>query len=67
MAAKHSKFVIKRSTRSHLFRFNLIGVNGEIVATSEAYTTKGKTKQGIRAVISAVHDLKPGSEISDEG
>lgn len=73
MATKHSKFVIKRSRAGYsfkqtprAFRFNLVAANGEVVATSERYPTKGTCKKGIRAVMRAVYDLKIGSEISDE-
>jgi uncharacterized protein YegP (UPF0339 family) len=32
------------------FRFRLLSKNGEVVAQSEAYTTKDKCKKGIAAV-----------------
>lgn len=36
---------ILRKTRNSQFRFNLIGLNGEKIATSETYTTKAKAKK----------------------
>jgi len=41
--------------RTGKWRFNLIAVNGEIVATSEHYTTKAKCIKGIHAVAEAAH------------
>ena len=35
---------------SNQFRFRLLAKNGEIVASSEGYTTKDKCKKGIAAV-----------------
>lgn len=43
------KFEIK-STSNGQFRFNLKAGNGEIIATSEAYTTKDAAKNGIESV-----------------
>jgi uncharacterized protein YegP (UPF0339 family) len=43
------KFVIKKG-RGGQFRFSLVGRNGQIVATSEAYTTKASCMNGIKAV-----------------
>lgn len=37
-----------RNTRNNGFRFNLVGKNGEIIATSEVYTTKAKAKQTLK-------------------
>ncbi len=44
-----AKFVIKKD-KSGQFRFNLKAGNGEIIATSEAYTTKAGCKNGIESV-----------------
>jgi uncharacterized protein YegP (UPF0339 family) len=43
------KFVIKKG-RTGQFRFSLVGRNGQIVATSETYTTKASCLNGIKAV-----------------
>ena len=43
------KFVI-RKTSSGRYLFNLRAGNGEIIATSEAYTTKAAAKAGIESV-----------------
>jgi hypothetical protein len=51
---KTSRFEIRRG-RSGKWRFNLIAANGEIVAASQAYTTKAKCLKGIYAVVDAVH------------
>ena len=46
---KKGKFELYKD-KSGQFRFRLIAPNGEIIAVSEAYTTKQKCKQGIEAV-----------------
>lgn len=38
---------IIRKTKNQQFRFNLIGENGEPIATSETYTNKAKAKKTI--------------------
>ena len=43
------KFVIKKG-RTGQFRFSLVGRNGQIVATSEAYATKAACMNGVKAV-----------------
>lgn len=43
------KFIIKKDI-SGQFRFTLVAKNGEIVATSEAYTSIESSKKGIKAV-----------------
>ncbi len=43
------KFVIKKD-RGGQFRFTLVGRNGQIVATSETYTTKASCMNGIEVV-----------------
>lgn len=42
------KFILKRS--GDQFMFNLHAVNGEIVLTSERYTTKSGARRGIESV-----------------
>ena len=44
-----AKFEIKKD-KSGQYRFNLKAGNGEIIATSEAYTTKAAAKNGIESV-----------------
>jgi uncharacterized protein YegP (UPF0339 family) len=44
------KFEIRKG-RTGAFRFVLIAKNGEVLATSENYTTKAKCHKGINAVI----------------
>ena len=55
------KFVIKKG-RSGQFRFSLVGRNGQIVATSETYTTKASCMSGIKAV----KTLAPDAPIEDQ-
>jgi uncharacterized protein len=54
------KFVIKKG-RTGQFRFSLVGRNGQIVATSETYTTKASCMNGIKAV----KTLAAGADIED--
>ena len=49
------KFVIKKGSTGK-FRFSLVSTNGQIVATSEAYSTKASAMTGIRAVKSLAED-----------
>lgn len=55
------KFVIKKG-RTGQFRFSLVGRNGQIVATSETYTTKASCMNGIKAVKA----LAAGADIEDQ-
>jgi len=55
------KFVIKKG-RTGQFRFSLVGRNGQIVATSETYTTKASCMNGIKAV----KTLAGGAAIEDQ-
>lgn len=43
------KFVIKKGSTGK-FRFSLQSTNGQVVATSEAYESKGSAQAGIRSV-----------------
>jgi uncharacterized protein YegP (UPF0339 family) len=43
------RFVLKKDAKGQ-FRFNLVAGNGEIIATSEAYTTKAAAINGIDSV-----------------
>lgn len=44
-----AKFVVKETSNGQ-FRFNLKAGNGEIIATSENYTTKAAALKGIESV-----------------
>ncbi len=50
------KFVLKRS--GDQFMFNLHAVNGEIVLTSERYTTKAAAIRGIASVVKNASKLE---------
>jgi len=56
-----AKFVIKKD-KSGQYRFNLKAGNGEIIATSESYTSKAGCKNGIESV----KKNAPVAEIVDE-
>ncbi|GGS67170.1 UPF0339 protein [Planobispora rosea] len=43
-----ARYVVKKTSAG--FRFNLVAGNGEIIATSESYTTKAGALKGIEAV-----------------
>jgi uncharacterized protein len=43
------KFVVKKD-KAGQFRFNLVAGNGEIIASSEGYTTKAAAEKGIESV-----------------
>ena len=47
--ASHPKFELKKSKNGQFF-FNLTAVNGQVIATSEMYTTKDAAENGIRTV-----------------
>ena len=44
-----AKFVVRKGSTGK-FRFNLIGTNGKIIATSEPYNSKASALKGIQAV-----------------
>ena len=44
-----AKFVVKKTSGGQ-FRFNLKAGNGEVIATSESYTTKAAALKGIESV-----------------
>ena len=44
-----AKFVVKKTSNGQ-FRFNLKAGNGEVIATSESYTTKAAALKGIESV-----------------
>jgi uncharacterized protein YegP (UPF0339 family) len=43
------KFVLKKDAAGQ-FRFNLVASNGQVIASSEAYTTKAAALNGIDSV-----------------
>ena len=47
--ATHPKFELKNSANGQ-FYFNLTAVNGQVIATSEMYTTKAAALNGIESV-----------------
>jgi len=55
------RFVIKKGRRGQ-FRFSLVGRNGQIVATSETYTTKASCLNGVKSVKTLAAD----AEIEDQ-
>lgn len=55
------KFVIKKTSNGQ-YRFNLKAGNGEIIATSETYTSKAGAKAGIESV----KENAPGAAVEDE-
>ena len=52
---KHPKFELYKD-KSEQFRFRLKAKNGEVIAVSEAYTTKANCKNGINSVIKNVEN-----------
>jgi uncharacterized protein YegP (UPF0339 family) len=44
-----AKFVIRKGSTGK-FRFNLIGPNGKVISTSEAYESKASAMKGLEAV-----------------
>ncbi len=44
-----AKFVVRKGSTGK-FRFNLIGTNGKIIATSEPYNSKASALKGIEAM-----------------
>ncbi len=55
------KFVLKKSS-SGKYHFVLKAGNGEIIATSESYTSKAAAKNGIESV----QKNAPGAKVDDE-
>lgn len=56
-----AKFVVKKGSTGK-FRFSLLSTNGQIVATSESYSSKASAMGGIRAV----QKLAATAEIEDQ-
>ena len=44
-----AKFVVAKG-RTGLFRFNLVGPNGKVIATSQAYQSRASALRGIESV-----------------
>jgi uncharacterized protein YegP (UPF0339 family) len=55
-----AKFVIRKGSTGK-FRFNLVGTNGKVIATSEAYESKALAMKGIEAA----RRLAAGAELDD--
>ncbi len=55
--AKHPKFEIYKD-KTEQFRFRLKAKNGEIIAVSEAYTTKANCKNGVKSVMKNAEGAK---------
>ena len=47
--ASHPKFMLKQA-KDGQFYFNLTAKNGQVIATSEMYTTKAACENGIESV-----------------
>ncbi|GAA2293488.1 hypothetical protein GCM10010149_46670 [Nonomuraea roseoviolacea subsp. roseoviolacea] len=43
-----ARYVLKKASNG--YRFNLVATNGQIIATSESYTTKANALKGIESV-----------------
>ena len=56
-----AKFELK-STSNGQFRFNLKAANGQVIATSESYTTKAAALNGIESVKTNA----AGAEVDDQ-
>ncbi|MDA7950922.1 MAG: YegP family protein [Pirellulaceae bacterium] len=59
--ASHPKFELKKS-KNDQFYFNLTAKNGQVIATSEMYTTKDAAENGIRSVT----ENAPKAETEDQ-
>jgi uncharacterized protein YegP (UPF0339 family) len=55
-----TKFVLKKGSTGK-FRFNLVAINGQVIATSEAYESKASAINGIESV----RGNAPTAEIDD--
>jgi uncharacterized protein YegP (UPF0339 family) len=49
------KFVLTKSEKG-TFHFSLVSPNGQVIASSESYTTKGAAQNGIDAVRTVAAD-----------
>jgi uncharacterized protein YegP (UPF0339 family) len=55
-----AKFVVKKGPTGK-FRFNLLAINGQVIASSEAY----ETKRACLAGIESVRKNAPGAALDD--
>ena len=60
-----AKFVIKKGPTGK-FRFNLLASNGQVVATSEAYSSKASARAGIRSVKKIAADAEVEDQTTKE-
>ena len=44
-----AKFVVRKG-RTGMFRFNLVGPNGKVISTSQAYQSRASALRGIESV-----------------
>ena len=56
-----AKFVLKKGSTGK-FRFNLVAINGQVIATSVAYESKASAIKGIESV----KRNAPDAEIDDQ-
>ena len=59
--ATHPKFELKKSKNDQYY-FNLTATNGQVIATSEMYTTKDAAEKGI----ASVQENAPKAETEDQ-
>ena len=55
------KFVLRKGSTGK-FHFNLLATNGQVIATSEAYESKGAALNGIESV----KNNAPDAEVDDQ-
>ena len=56
-----AKFVVRKG-KTGLFRFNLVGPNGKVIATSQAYQSRSSALRGIESV----RKYAAGAELLDQ-
>jgi uncharacterized protein YegP (UPF0339 family) len=59
------KFVVKKGSTGK-FRFNLLSSNGQVVASSEAYSSKASCMNGIKSVRSLAGDAEVEDQTTKE-
>jgi uncharacterized protein YegP (UPF0339 family) len=60
-----AKFVVRKGTTGK-FRFILIGTNGRVIATSEAYESKASAMRGIEALRKHASDARVMDETAKD-
>ena len=60
-----AKFILKKGTTGK-FRFSLLSRNGQVVATSEAYSSKAAAMGGIRSVQKVAADADVEDQTTKE-